>query len=92
MILLAGSLYKFLGLDAVMKQATILERPTWHETKYGLWVRTEALSPAALKVLYSADNNLSWELYPSPVKLSDESSALANTLTVVLEEILGQRT
>lgn len=62
-ILLADSLYKLLGLDAVMNQAAILERSTWQETEGGFWIRTEALSPIALKVLYS-DNHMNWELYP----------------------------
>ena len=82
-ILLVDSFCDLCGFDALMKQAAILKRPTWDKTEDGFWIRTEAFSPIALKVLYS-DNHMSLEVYPSPGRLSDETSALANTLIAVL--------
>ena len=45
---------------------------------------TETLSPATCKELIPANNHMSMDGNTSPVKPSDESPALANTLTVVL--------
>lgn len=53
--LLPNSLSCLLGLHTLMKQATMLERPTWQETESGCQLKTEVLNAIALKVLNLAN-------------------------------------
>lgn len=82
-LLLADPGYGLLESRALMKQAVMLGRPRGQGTEGGLWVGAEALSPIVLKVLTFAYKPMSLGVQPSLVKLSDETSALASTLTAV---------
>lgn len=62
-----------------------MERLTWQGTK-------SSLQLAAIKKLNLANNYMNLEVDPPPVELSDEMSALVDTLIVALLETLKKRT
>lgn len=62
-----------------------MERLTWQGTK-------SSLQLTAIKKLNLANNYMNLEVDPPPVELSDEMSALVDTLIVALLETLKKRT
>ena len=62
-----------------------MERLTWQGTK-------SSLQLTAIKKLNLANNYMNLELDPPAVELSDEMSALVDTLIVALLETLKKRT
>lgn len=62
-----------------------MERLTWQGTK-------SSLQLTAIKKLNLANNYMNLEVDPPPVELSEEMSALVDTLIVALLETLKKRT
>lgn len=72
-----------------MKQAGLLERPTWQEMERGLWLTaTREIKPSvqqpSMNWTLPTTTRVSLEAYSSPVEPADETSASVDTLITAL--------